>query len=221
MDIFSIVSEIRPIFELLYFASGVGLLAVAFFALRQIRIAKTDIVVRSKREAASIAATQCERYYKEIIPLANKFDLLLTEKEIPAYNSAIGDFTREHLLEEGGPSFCAGYVKKGDREFAGKVVEMLNALESFAVYFTEGIGDERIAFDSVGKTFCYTVAQYYPFIASVRRRGGDNYYNDVVKLFELWNARSTGSRLRGQLEEISAGLAFIEEKCINPLGTKI
>jgi hypothetical protein len=217
----SIISSLRPIFELLYFASGVGLLIVGLFALRQISLAKTNILVRSSREAAAIAASQCERYHKDIIPLWDKFDLIRAERGIPDYNLTIGDFTLEHVHDLGEAWPCKWLTKMNDREFAALCVETFNALESFAVYFTEGVGNERIAFESVGKTFCNNVVQCYPMVAVVRRRGGSNYYNNIVKLFELWYPRLAGEELRGQLQEITTRLSLLEHKCVEPLGTKL
>lgn len=36
-------------------------------------------------------------------------------------------------------------------------LKLTNALEAFSMYFTKDVGDEEIAFSSVGRTFCVNV----------------------------------------------------------------
>src|SRR2546430_957406 len=63
------VTTVRPYLELVYYLSGDALAIIAGIALRQISIAKTDIQIRSRREAASLAANLHDRFLEKVQPL--------------------------------------------------------------------------------------------------------------------------------------------------------
>lgn len=90
---------IREVLELFYFLSGPLLVILGIVGLQQIFVAKKDIYVRSKREAAVLAATQAQLYNEKIIPLLDKFDLLLKEKAVPTYKGGGIDFSYQEVLK--------------------------------------------------------------------------------------------------------------------------
>jgi len=210
------LSNLRTLLELISFISAPALVIIAIIALKQISIAKSDVQVRSRREAASFAATQCQRYATEIIPLLDEWDVARKKKQIPEYLGEITDFCRDDLLRM--PEWATEWFSKNDGE-TNLCVNILNSLESFAIYFTKGVADEEIAFSSVGLTYCDSVRDLYPLIAVIRSKAEPKHFEHIVVLYKLWSDRLEKYNLKDQLDEVQSKLLSIEEQSIKPIGT--
>jgi hypothetical protein len=210
------LSILHTTLELLSFVSGPVLVVVAILALKQISIAKGDVQVRSRREAASLATTQCQRYYSEIIPLLNELDELINQKEIPEYRGEIADFCQDDILKN--PTWAIKWLSKTD-DLLKLWIQVLNSLESFAIYFTTGVADEEIAFSTIGLSYCNTVKKLYAFIATGRIKGKNKHFEHIVTLYKLWSSRLEKYNLEDQLDEMQSKIKSIKVKTIKPIGT--
>lgn len=63
-------------------------------------------------------------------------------------------------------------------------LKLTNALEAFSMYFNKGVGDEEIAFSSVGRTFCVNVGYLFFDIATLINEG-DTTYQNLTSLSKL------------------------------------
>ena len=144
------MDKIRLALELLYYVSGFLLLIVAVIGLKQLKIAKDGIALSAKREAFRLAADQLGQYYLNIIPKFNKLDSAIDQKHLKEILS-----TATYKIQQ--DSIHASVPKDAWHAFgqvAPEFVEVFNALESFAVFFTSGVASEEVAFSSVHQTFC-------------------------------------------------------------------
>jgi hypothetical protein len=215
----------KEIMEIAYYTSSIGLFIVAILGLKQLKIAKSDIKIRSSRESAHIASEQCKIFIREVLPLTASFDKLLRENKVPSYNGAIKDFMNEELTNAS--TWYNDWLNKMG-ELAGKETEPLsievtaiNALESFSVYFIRGIADETIAFSSVGIVFSNIVERYYPYISLVRSQKNQfNYYDNIIQLYRLWKGRIEMYGLIAQKKNIEQQLKNIPNTHIKPEGTE-
>lgn len=88
------------------------------------------------------------------------------------------------------------------------MVETLNDLEYFAMYFNNGLADEEVVYQSLHQTYCNFVQAVYFFIASRNYCGKDKYYTNVIDLYQQWSDRY----LEKQQAEKSAKTATTHKK---------
>ena len=95
------LDALRSFLEILYFIAGIGLLFVAFKALEQIRLAKTDIKTRVNREAAKEAAAQIAYWMDVIIPSMNTLDRYQDKIHFEKLKCSMERFEIEELGSKG------------------------------------------------------------------------------------------------------------------------
>mgnify|MGYP001332179360 CR=1 FL=1 len=212
------IDAIRPILELVYFASGPLTFIVACIALYHLKIARDSARVNARRDSLRLAASQCDSYHRYIIPLINSLDDAVKNNGIVYFEKAEVDvegdairvrpnLTMDELMEE----------QKKMMKITGRFTEAFNAIEAFAVFFVSGVADENVAFSSVGKTYCYTVRHYLPDVVPVLELGG--HYRNMIKLFLMWNARLEKQKLLKDKGKIEQQLDRVRDKFIRPVGT--
>jgi hypothetical protein len=102
------VEIIRPYAELLYFLSGVGLLIVAVYGLKQLHLLKEDIRTRNTRAACEKALEAATIFAREFIPNYNKYYLSCKQANLSSYTGSIGDFSCQFTDTRGeAASTCA------------------------------------------------------------------------------------------------------------------
>lgn len=205
--------------EAIYFASGPLLVVIGIVGLFQLVIAKNDLAIRCRREAATLSASQICQYLSKIIPFNNLLDSKLKSYGYPEYAGEVGKFTRDaisRILSKDELGKISDVGIKAAQEF----IDAFNAMEAFAVFFTKGVADEEIAFSSVGLTFCASIKKWYPFICMVRSEGNLNYYDNIVKLYQIWDSRKKRLVLGNQVENIRKQLSDLKFNKINPIGFK-
>lgn len=231
----------RSILEIVYFLSGPSLVYVAYKALKQIEIAKDhlavakkDILIRAERESANLAAKQCEFLINEIIPLVNEIDEIIRSNNYPNIKidkMLIKEFTKAELLSLPKETLKEiikmqkALLKENDCALLGKIQNVVNKLEAFSTYFVNGIADEAIAFNAVGKQFCSFCIDYYYVIAIVRNKESKNHYCELVRLYEIW-ANSLNQieyelevrQLAKNMEDITSKMEKIQNNTINIIG---
>jgi hypothetical protein len=165
-----------------------------------------------------LAATQCDQYQKHIIPLINVLDAAIEKHEIILFKKAEidikdGDIRVRHKLSK--EEFSTEIKKIAS--IVKETVAVYNALEAFAVFFIAGVADEKIAFSSVGETYCWSVRKYLPDI--VLLTGYGNYYKNMISLFLLWNSRLERQALLKAKNKIEDRIQSVSNKFITPVGT--
>lgn len=190
------IGMIRPIAELLYFASGIGLVLFAYYGLQQIDVLKKTSAIQAKRDALRLTSEQCTLYFDKIVPLQNEFAKNIKAKNVKYFEG----WTIEVKNGSIKVSRKSPANKTGLEEISTGLL-FLNHMEAFSVFFTSRVADERIAYDTLGKTFIGTCEHVMPWILLVRE---DGYYKNIVNLYALWKTRMENERLmveRGLIEE--------------------
>ncbi|HSR89010.1 MAG TPA: hypothetical protein VLK22_01230 [Candidatus Udaeobacter sp.] len=183
----------------------------SIFALNLIRIAKTDILTRSQREAATSALQKIEEF-KKILVLYLEFNKTLHEHNIQAYNEECGDFVAtSKVLRWGGVS---------NNKCMNAAIRLANDLECFSAYFMHRVADEEIAFTPTSIEFCAAVKSIYPYISSMRDSETHNLYKNVIQLYQIWFKRIKNENIKKQMVTLSKELETNTPKINPPIGTK-
>src|SRR6185437_7555053 len=176
--------------EAAYYVSGVGLLIVAVLALRQIGVArntlkvlKRDIVLRSQREAAALAAQQCEKYV-EFFPKLNELKAAMKAIGLTPAKTRDHRFNLEFDVAEVKTTEARAWLKTLG-EHLGLALDVLNKIDSIAIYFAKGVANEEIAFASIGESFCTQVEELYFLILHVHEFYPSS-YESVIQLYKVW-----------------------------------
>ncbi len=197
----------RTILELFYFISGIAIAVIAFIGLRQVKAAAAQVKIASeqlnltreiastnaKREAAKLALEQCGYFAEKYVPafrvLVDKYRAQkLSFLEVrPKPNEP------QFIIQEGEFKSANCDTALIQREYPQVEYEMLaclNGLEYFAIPFAAGVADEDIGYRETALAFCegltFTMAGLYHLRSQNRGR-----YDSAIKLFEVWNRRTT------------------------------
>jgi diadenosine tetraphosphate (Ap4A) HIT family hydrolase len=204
----------RTVLELLYFASAPVFTIIAAIGLWQLKITKDVARTNAKRNALAIAAQQCDHYHRHIIPLQETLDKAVDAKGIT--------ILKETEVTVSGKLVKVKFKKTDNfmdqvNNIGRELLVVLNAMEAFAVFFTTGTADERVAFSSVGNTFCASTYKLLPWIVVSVAQG---YYRNLYELFQMWNSRIEAEKLMHDKKELEKKLNDLNNKFIDPIGTK-
>lgn len=205
------IESVRPLLEILYFASGILLALGLGFAYGQLRVLKQDLRTRNVRSAREKALEACDRYFEKYVGLANTY---LKEREsLEAYEGAIGDFSKGSISDEWMPHALNRF-----RVFSW--TSALNQLESIAAYFCTEVADEQSAYPIIGRSFVKTVELHYDLIALSRPSPASPYYASTVRLYGTWKARLQHDELDHKRDLVTRDIdALPADRPIRSLGS--
>jgi hypothetical protein len=215
MDFFD---STKTIVENLSLLSGPILTIFAIVGVFQLFQTKKALIITSKRDAANLAAQQIKDYSERIIPLLSEYDFALLSDKIPSIKIEIGEFNEEYLKEKLGEKKI-NEISLERIKYIVYQCDALNSLEAFSTYFTKGVADEQIAYSAIGRTFCYSVENYF-FEISNHRKESDPTYQNIIELYKLWSERLKKDRLTLEQKEILKKIKNINCKIVEPIGTK-
>lgn len=201
--------------------SSLSSVIIALFSIVgviQIIQAKRALIINSKREAASMAAQQVKDYGERIIPILTKYDAILRNNKIESHFNQGQEFTEEVANNKFGKDFVKSEMIKRI-PCALEMCDALNALEGFAIYFIKGVADEQIAYSSIGRTFCFSIEQYYLEIAA-NRSENDPAFQNTIELYKIWKPRLEKDKLAREQIKIMEKMKNLKTNSINPIGTK-
>lgn len=196
--VLSTFMTVRNWLEVLYFGAGILVPILAAFALRQIQLAKDQLVVTkkiartsAKRESYRAAIEQCEALSRLVVPVDFKIDKFIEENEVTFFEKAKFEFTEKGFRVD------LAEVKDEDIEKLNEIAPLLsdltNSLEVFAIYFLAGIAYEEIGFHSQGKYFVEK-AEMVAKIVAVCDHGHDECQH-IWPLHKKWKDRIEHQRL--------------------------
>lgn len=199
------LQQVRPWAELLYFTAGIVLAGVGVYGLQQIRLMKRDMEIRSQRAAREKAIEYISRYFAEFVPLQNRSFADSTNQGLKSYDGPLGDFTMASM-------------SPGDRAQAFKRFRLnswmpaFNELQPIAAAFVYGVADDQLGFQTIGRTFCATVASGYDILCIARNDSSCRHYQGIVDLFRRWEPRLTKSELTVRREHVDRQLAALTDE---------
>ncbi|MEK7074353.1 MAG: hypothetical protein AAB968_01150 [Patescibacteria group bacterium] len=215
----------KDVLELISYFSQAGLLIVGIFALRQIRIAKQDIAIRSKRESIILAANQIEYLRKEFFLKMGRLNQIYESiNGMKAPKHRFENFLLKELNDE--RSKIANIIQKSlksleNKEFNLLVQELMNLLEGFSVYFIEGVADEQVAFKPLGQVFCDFIEENFFIYCVQRDQEKMNYFDNTIALYKLWSKQKIVQELHDHRYEIDEKLKKINMFNIKAIGTDV
>ncbi|WP_417861502.1 hypothetical protein [Winogradskyella sediminis] len=193
MEIFD---QTKSIIENLYLLSGPILALFGFLIFYQIKISKKSIEVAknhlkviSERDAATSSAERTDHFVKVIVPIGTEISTKRKKVDFPEYEGKFDNWDNSNI-SQWDDDYKKALVDHGKKDITLLGQELINLLEGFSIYFTNGIANEKIAYGSVGSTFCNYVEKYYTTICLSRKKDKPHKpYSNVVELYELWNSR--------------------------------
>lgn len=211
------IDAIRPYLELIYFVTGGPLLALlAFFALRQIAVAKETSRIASQREAYRLASEQVRFFVDQIVPSINELNFKIEKTQSQGWFDGDIFVDSKSIRVTRGPSIRGDEASDKFLQFVTEFSVLVNRLEAFSVFFVSGVAAESIAYSSVGATFERSVKKLMPLI--IVQASGKNYTN-VLNLFIMWHNRLEKEKLEAQKSNIQSKLTSLQDMKITPVGT--
>lgn len=214
------LTELKYWLEIAYLISGPLIAVIAYLALGQIRLAKKQLEeqkkslsITSKRDALKLTADQITMYGEKIIPLQNALDEKLNAEGV-------------EVLEKFRVEFESGAIKvippKEEIKFedftcfAKEFIAVANTMESFSTYFASGVADEKVAYLSLGSTFCSSMKKMTPILIPLGNNG--RRFSASLRLYSIWGSRLEGEALEKQRNEIDKKLKSKEQVSVKVLG---
>lgn len=175
-------------------------------ALQQVRLtaqqidqARKESELRAKRDSIASALDQCERFAATMIPNMAKLHTELTKQGYVARKEIDASFPYVP------PSLDPIAQKVWMNNLDGVRMDILNALnehEAFAMYFVNGLADERVAFAPTGQSYCMACELLASFIGLYRDKPGFDYCYNLVKLYQYWKTRLIRKELDQKAAEV-------------------
>lgn len=194
--------------EIAYFLSGPIVAFIAFLALGQIRVAKSQMEeqkkslrITSKRDALKLTAEQVTVYCDKIIPLQNKLDAKLKSDNVKILDKFNIEFNN-NSIKVIPPQEDFNY--EDFKSFAEEFVNIANAMESFSTYFVSGVADEKVAYLSLGSSFCDSMKKLAPILIPISNDG--RRFSATLRLYSIWGERLESEALEKQKLEIDKKL---------------
>ena len=100
--------------------------------------------------------------------------------------------------------------------YAKELLDVVNSMNSFSIYFTSSVADEKVAYGVMGKTYISTVETYMPWINTVYEL--DGYYKSLVDLYVIWKSRDMNEKLQDKIKGLNEELKKTETSNTSPIG---
>lgn len=204
---------LRAVLELLYFVSGIGILAAAIFGFKQVRAAVGQLRIASEQlriasEQLALTKSLAESSNKrEAVKLAVQQCLYFAET-VQAAHTALAEDYRKHQCKfltppnpnPNQPLFIVNDGKIVQANYDLKLIEpdwpkvrvsfvnFLNFAEGFAIPFASGVADEETGYRETGPAFCSAVGECVPAVYYLTKTQGTP-FPSLLKLYNIWNNR--------------------------------
>ena len=184
----------------------------AYKALEQIKVTKDLAKINAKREAYKVTADECRYYSEKIIPLINTLDKKVDELGAQIFQKSVVKVGANSI--EVKP--FTNYIDHDDviEKLTGEFVDVANALSGFSTYFVSGIADEKLAYNTLGRTYCNTVKKYAPLLVLISKEN-----NSAIQLFVIWSNRAIKDKALLEKRKIEEKIKNTSEMIVKPIGT--
>lgn len=178
-------SNFRNGLEIIYFFTSPVLMIASIIGLRQLTISKENSKQTAKREAFKLAVEQNKHFTTHVIPKFDEIDDLMKESDIKSFGEVevrlVGKELKAEYLIYKNLDFINN-PKHG--ELILKIIDVINDMDSFAVYFNSGVGRESVAFSAVGQCYVEEAEKLLPIACATLKP-----YQNMVLLFLLWKEK--------------------------------
>lgn len=197
-----------------------ALLVVAIIGLRSLGIAQTDMVNRARRDARSCSIDRCREFADDII--VRSLDVRL---KLPLFVKSEKDVVFDGEKETVQVKAATDWVNKTPIETLNKCIGLLNRMESWAMYFTQGLADASLAYQPCSPVYLSIVLQQYPLLVYLRAQSGSGRFPNTVQLFEAWFVAKNSHEQAENLKKMAQAMQELREageraSLKPPLGTE-
>lgn len=206
------INQAKPITELIYFLSSIGIAIFAFFGLQQIQILKSTAATQAKRDSLKLTSEQCSYYVDVVIPLQNTFHSSIKEHKIKYFEGWTTTIKNNEIT-----TTSKEPNKIPDFEKAIPTLGFINSMEAFSTFFTSRVADELVAYNTIGETFISSCEQVMPWLLHCRNSG---YFKNTTSLYLIWKQRSEREKLMREKQNIDKKLEQSTISSLLPIGTK-
>jgi hypothetical protein len=209
--------KLRPILELLYFASGIVLTIVAIYGLRQIALTKSIANKNARRESIKFAADRCQYYSEVCVPLTSALLTAYKKQNLTFFNDqkfrVEGGRVVDHNFNGAKIKACAD----GIPVIAQELSACLNSLETFAVPFVAGVADDELGFQVTGFSFCDTLEGLMIILFILLKGRNSHSFESCLKLYEVWHTRLEAEKMKPLIESMNEKIKAAEKAKFTPL----
>jgi hypothetical protein len=206
---------------------GTAVLAgLAWSGLRSLGLTKSDMLTRATRDARECAIARSEEMASRLLPLNSEILESFAKAKVPVFVQNAGDVKFDPDNQTDLPRAHA-WMKTIGVDMYNKSIGLLNALEGWAMYFTNGLADHEIAFPPCGPIYCSMIVQNYAILLNCRAGPGDGNFPNAVALFKGWNEmldrQERGLKQGALLQELARLQAkgALNHPLPKPLGTHL
>lgn len=195
---------------------ALAVLIVSGYGLNAIRVAKKDMRDRAERETKSRAIDRCREMREVLFPMHGTMLAMLRHANIELFIKEATQVTFDEKESKVKLAEATAWVGALPPEIKGQATNVMNALECWAMCFTNGLADAKVAGAPCSVAYCQMVVSLYPCILYHRNLSPTSGpYQNLINLFEGWYAPKIQANLLAQLDR-AAKLA----KLPDPIGTK-
>jgi hypothetical protein len=189
----------------------VGLIVVAGRGLRSLHLAKVDINARSQREARSCAIARCEEMATEIISTTGEIITRLVALKLPLFVQS-GDAVRFDPDASEQVGKAQSWLAQVPPDLYSDCIKLLNKIEAWSMYFTNGVADHEIAFGPCAPVFCSMIVRFYPILLVRRAGNSSGQFPNAVKLFKNWRAQLDDQQHGQRLQALIQGMQDLQNR---------
>jgi hypothetical protein len=213
----------KSIVENIYLLSGPFLLIVSAFGLKQLKIAKDNIKINSKRQAITLSFDLCEKYERSLeekcqIIERKMQELGINPNEIIQLNpSKLNHFTSEIISNNEFKKTIENYDK-----LSKPLTDLANELEGFSIAFVKGIADEELAYDLQFTQFYHWSVMCLTEIYMTKNLNNKPVeqilYSNLCEIYSIWKLRNEKEIIGRQVANLIKKESEIDSKTIIPIG---
>lgn len=214
------IANLRLLIEVIYFLCGPLLVVAGFFVIQQIKLAKDINRNNSLRESYKLSAEQCGIFAEKIMPLMKQFEEIIEKEKIEYFTKSVVKIDGYKVSIQS----CKEMPEYKRMEIYLPLLEdILNKMESFALYFDTRIANEKTAYLTLGEIYCGFIERYFALIFPLCR----NSSKALLGLFFLWRQRKASMEMDRKREELQKEIKDLElrkqdvdenSKGFNPIG---
>lgn len=201
----------------------IALIIVAVRGLNSLKLAKTDLLTRSQREARAISILRCEELAAELIKLNSDLVGRFAELQKPVFAQRPDDVDFNDTGRQ--VERARRWMDDVPADLQRDCLRLINRLEAWSMYFTTGVADHEIAFGPCAPVFCGIIVRYYPLFILARAGHSSGKFPNTVQLFESWRAKIDAEKDGVQMNAVLEALRVNQERrqmapvLPRPLGT--
>ncbi|WP_332399367.1 hypothetical protein [Vibrio metschnikovii] len=214
------MENIKEFLEIAYYISGILLVWVAYLALGQIKVArqqleeqKKSLKITSKRDALKLTSEQVTNYGINIIPLQSTLEVAINKHGVTFFKNSKVEINGAEIKVT--PPQDEKELEKIEL-IVKDFTNVMNALEGFAVYFASGVANEKLAYQSLAKTYCHHLQKYMPLLVMID--AGNKRFSASMFLFNAWHSRLVAEELAMERAKINEKIKSHKTHTISTVG---